>query len=590
MASLRTSFALFAAFFVTLASLGRARASIVVFKEGGAVSVSARRIAISRGIAQGFAWEQLQFGVARGELIWIVPVFGQGGAAGWIDAADDRWLDALSEVTAKTVDPPASLGCAVGRRDSLAAARSTRSVRRVERSLGTMSPLAAIDRLRAQGFVLSEGQRLQMRQLQSDGFDVALLALDRTGEADRTQVIRLHGLHDALAPISFAPAEARTEAYLIGPGAQRLAGVQTAELDLSRLVWLGSASNYRQILGEALASAPLARTFASYEGLMRDLPDARGGSLPSLARRYLAPIGPGGQPLGIESSCAARLAVAAGATRVVGSYCPQAAPWPGAGSPPACSPVVGDTIPASSLVCGVRDDLAAAFSGKIPSGTWIVRFDGLRAVDGGARRVELAPSRSIAAHVEARTGGCDDQGGGFPAGPGGGPGGSVGGGDQGSTTTPGSDPSSPTTPVRPARRDSSGEGCSGGVMIIESCSSSSSGGGCGGSSSDSGDSCDGDSSSSSDDGCGSSSSSSDSGCGSSSSSSSSGCGSSSSSSKDDGCGSSSSSGSSSGCGSSGKGADDGCRIARRAPRVRMSALIYGLVAVATVLRRAGRRR
>jgi hypothetical protein len=194
----------------------------------------------------------------------------------------------------------------------------------------------------------------------------------------------------------------------------------------------------------------------------------------------------------------------------------------------------------ATFACGTRLDLAAALVGLAPNAAWITRFEGIDpGIDGKLRDDGNVALPSLHQVV---LGGCTD-GSPQPSGPG--PGSPSGGGGGGGYDDDGTGAAS-----------AAADAC---VIGLDACSrssgDSSSGDGCGGDSSSSGDGCGGDSGSSSD-----------------------GCG-----------GSSGSSGDSCSSGTHTSSADDGCRIGYRARRVRLSPIVLGLVAVATILRRRGRR-
>lgn len=192
-------------------------------------------------------------------------------------------------------------------------------------------------------------------------------------------------------------------------------------------------------------------------------------------------------------------------------------------------------LAAGTFACGSRLDLSEALVGLAPNAAWITRFDALdSAIDGKLANDGTVMLPSLHAVV---LGGC-------------------------TTGSPGPAPGPTPDPTPSGGGDDDGNGAAGAaadacVIGLDACSRSSndsSGSGCGGDSSSSSDGCGGDSSSSG------------------------GCG-----------GSSGSSGDSCSSGTHTSSADDGCRIGYRPRRVRLSPVVLGLVALATILRRRGRR-
>ncbi|MGZ3449689.1 MAG: DUF2330 domain-containing protein [Polyangiales bacterium] len=198
------------------------------------------------------------------------------------------------------------------------------------------------------------------------------------------------------------------------------------------------------------------------------------------------------------------------------------------------TPATGE-LAAATFTCGKRDDLSAALVGLAPSSTWITRFEALDpGIDG---RLATDGTVPVPSYHDVVLGGCTQ------------------------VVTHPSDPGTPNGPSSGSDQNDStaahvaADAC---LIGLDSCSRSSS------DSSSSG--CSGDSSSSSN------------GCGGDSSSSSGGCG-----------GSSSSSGDSCSSGPHTSSADDGCRISYKPRRVRLSPIVLGLAAFATILRRRTRR-
>jgi hypothetical protein len=343
----------------------------------------------------------------------------------------------------------------------------------------------------------------------------------------------------------------RLTAYAFASGRAKLSSVPAVEVDPGKLEWSGGRSNYKDLLDDTIvAAAPgVALTFTGIDGVFTDQP-AAGGTLPSLARRYF----------GGADECIARVSSMSTSSRVVAPTCAKPSELTAGATPPGCEVPTSEQMAPTQLSCGGRDDLAAATGGLSPATMVLTRLDGVAAAIPIAPALELSALGSVPSYREAKLGPLCSVGP-NPSVPSGGDPGTPGG-----SQTPSTEDPQPAPPHYSSNHD----GCSSTAQVFaDSCSgsssSSSSSDGCSGDSSGSDDSCSGDSSSGSSGGC-----------------------SGASDSADDGCSSSSSS-SSSGCSGASSAADDGCRAARVRPRVRFSAGLYVLIALAAIARRFGRR-
>jgi len=548
---------------VTLLSLfGRsAAASLVVAKPGGDVHASEARIAFSTNEKRTVAWEQLVLDEARGELAWVVPV----PKGGWIEAADDHVFESLDEATAAVTAPTKGLGCAPTARESTAAPRATIPPRAVSKVFSPIAAGAAVERLTSLGFVVDANGRASLAALDVAGEDVAILVLP-AGPRGETRVVRVLGPRGRSFPSILAPTNgsaARLHAWVLSSSRVRFFGVPAGEIDPGKLAWNGGRSNFQTLLDDAIvASTPgVVVTYAGIDGVFLD---QSGGStlstVPSWTRQYFGAWDSGGYPA--AWTCAVRVSGLAGSSKLVAPSCAKAPPWFTSEPVPGCAVPGSSEIAPSELTCGALDDVAVAAGGLSPSRTWLTRLEGIAVPSPKAHVLEPVSLGSIPSFREAKVGDCTGT---SPVTP---PGG----------TTP---PDDTDAGLDPTGEPGGGGGGGGGYH------GSSSSDGCGTTLQIMSDGCSGSSSSSSSDGCGGDSSSSSDGCDGGSSSSSDGC-SGASSSADDGC-SSGSGGSSSGCSGAASAADDGCRVTRARPRVRFSAWIYALVAVAAVSRRIGRK-
>lgn len=551
-----------AVFYALLSLAARpAEASLVLAKPGGDVHARESRVAFSTSDKRTVAFEQLIFDEARGELAWVVAL----PKGGWIEGADDHLFESLDEATAPVIAPGKWLGCAPTARESTAEPRSTLAPRPVSRVHAPMAAGAAADKLTSLGFIVDDSARASLAALDAAGEDVAVFVLP-SGASNQTRVVRVLGPRGRPFPSILVPssgAAARLRAWVMAPSRVRFFGIPAGEVDASKLAWTGGRSNFDALLDEAIAkSTPgVVVTFAGVDGVFVDQSSGSPVSqVPSWARQYFG-AWEGGYPSAF--TCASRVAGLAGSAKIVAQTCAKTPPWFTTEPLPACVVPGSEEIAASELTCGALDDLAVATGGHAPSRSWLTRFEGVAVSSAKGFLVEPVGLGSIPSFHEANVGSdCstgsssppptstppdDGQSGFGPSGTG-----STGGGGGGYTGSSSSDGCGTTLQIM-------SDGCSGS-------SSSSSSDGCSGDSSSSGDSCDGGSSSSSGDSCGGSSSSADDGC-------------------------SSSSGSSGGsCSGAASSADDGCRVTRARPRLRFSAWIYALCAVATVCRRMGRKR
>lgn len=550
----------------------RADASIVVAKGGSAPHVATARMAIAENTQRSVVWEQLSFDPdTSGELAWIVAV----PKGGFIEGADPTWFEALDGVSAPIIAPSKSLGCYDAGYETTAAPKTTAPPRPIDRALFSQTTGAiALDRLKAAGYVVDAPTAAMLASVDALGEEVAVLHLPPA--VGSTRVIRVLGPPSRPLPVTLAPNGVRSTKLLVwvlASSRMKIAGVPAMEPAFDRLAWLGTQSNYASLLDDTLssvvASFGVAVPFASPDAMFADQPTGTvGRTVPSLVRAYFgadddAPTGPW--------ICAKQATSFAASDKTVALSCAKPPTWTTDATPPTCADPPPDSLAVADFVCAAHDDLGVALGGARPSHTWITRFESWSAPRVVPVNLEETSLGSLPVFHEAKslgTGACPPVTGNPPG----------SGGDPTGATDPNSgyDPGTSNQPYPPNTQ----------VIVHDGCSSSGAGTGCGKSSS----------SSTSDDGCSKKDGgSSDSGCGSSSSSSSdSGCGKgSSSSSSDSGCGGSSSGSSGGGCGGASSGADKGCSVStgvRGAFRLKFSVLGYLAAAIATVLRRATRKR
>lgn len=538
-----------------LSLVGRpARASLVLAKAGGDVHASEARVALSSSEKRTVTFEQLVLDEARGELAWVIAV----PKGGWIEGADAHVFESLDEATAPVIAPAKSLGCAPTAREATAEPRSAVAPRTISKVEFPVAANVAATRLNALGFVVDEKARGALAALAVAGEDVAIVVLP-AGPRGETRVVRVLGPPGRPFPSILGPTAGvspRLRAWLMAPTRVRLAGLPHGEIDPARLTWSAGRSNFRTLLDETLAKDGLAVTFAGIDGVFVDQASGTAASIvPSWTRQYFGAWDSGGTAA--AWACASRVSGLSTRAQLISLSCPKSPPWFSTEPVPGCLvPPAGELAP-SEFSCGALDDLAVAAGGLSPSRTFLTRLDGVLAPTATGLPLEPVGLGSIPSFREATLGECGSSGG-------------SSGGSTGSPPSTGAPPSDDDAGLDPTGSSGSGgsgsssDGCSTTVGVIDSCTRTS----------QSSDSCSGSSSSSSDS------------CGGSSSSSSESC-SGASSSADDGCSSGSSS--SGACSGAAGAADDGCRVTRARPRVRFSALIYSLIAVATVLRRLGRR-
>ncbi len=503
-------------------------ASSLLTKPDGDVRVSEVRVAFSSSSLRTVAWEQLAIEEARGELAWLVAV----PRGGWVEPGDEHFFESLDEATAPVIAPAKALECGAAS-ESIAHPRGV-PPRTISNTYASLAPAAAIEKLTSLGFVVDPATRASILALDALSEDLAILILP-PGTRGVTRIARVLGPASRAFPLTVVPPSgARLAGFVLSSGRARFAGLPSGAVDPALLSWSGGKSNYASLLDATLEKvAPGAATvFAGSDGIFSDQPGGgTGATIPSLVRRYFT-----------TPECAVRAAGFAASPRVVGPTCAKSSSWTSGLTPPGCAVATSEELPASQLMCGALDDLAVGASGHAPGRLVLTRLEGILASAPRGRVLELVGLGSIPSFHEAKVGPLCTA--------------SLGGG---SSPTPNGQPTpvDPAPPGEPAAQpeSSSSSGCSStGQAFSDSCSrSSDSGDGCSGDSS-SKDSCSGDSSS-------------------------------------DGCSSGSGSSSSSGCDCKGASdaADDGCHSARARPRIRASAAMYLLIALAAIGRRFGRK-
>lgn len=526
---------LLAALLASLLGVRVSLASNLLIKADGDVRVSEVRVAYSVSSLRTVAWEQLTIDEARGELAWLIAV-PSSAKGGWIEPADEHFFESLDEATAPVIAPAKALECGAAS-ETTAAPRGV-PARPVGTAYAPLAPTAAVDKLIALGFIVDASTRASILALDALGEEVAILILP-AGTRGVTRIARVLGPSTRAFPLTLVPTTgARLQGYVLSAARARFSGLPSGEIDPAALSWSGGTSNYGALLDATIEKvAPgAATTFAGSDGIFSDQPGGTTGStIPSWARRYFTSPG-----------CVSRVAGLAYSPRVVAPTCAKPSAWTPGLTPPGCTVTTSEQIPAADLFCGSLEDVAVAASGHAPGRLVLTRLEGLANSAPRGRAVELLALGSIPSFREAKAGPLctattGDAGGSTPTG----------------QPTP-LEPAPPSEDPPPSSSaysnasacSSTADACSRSSSSSDSCSGdSSSGDSCGGDSS-SGDGCDGDSSS-------------------------------------DSC--SSDSGGSSSCKGASDAADDGCRSARARPRIRVSAAMYLLIALAAIARRYGRR-
>ena len=530
----------------------------------GAASIAEVEVAVASAPGRTTRWVRLRVKGSAGAFVWLLPV----RPGGMLDLASDAWIESLEGATAPRVLQPAySAPCAVkggidvvGRTEHVA----TRAPDVVAITIDLPSVEAT---LHDWGIAFPTSLRGNVETTFAAGSHLALLLFSPASSDTTTRTVRVVDDAPAVLPLlltSGASGGVAITAFIVGDDRAGLGTLAPLSFDPASITWRADGtSNWRDARAAALGASPnawlLESAGASPLFQIRTIP---GGAIPAITDSYFSRAGAYGDVSADATSCAVSAHGASTTTRVVAAACPLGALARAAG--PGGLPTCIESTPTAQLSpdpfrCGTgADDLAHAFSLRVPSGTWVTRATGV--VPAGVYGQDVA--------IVAQSGGAHDavvQASKYevtcsssPGGSGGVVGTSGGGGGSGSghpDPAPGQggalvgvdDPGTSDTAAAAGEACSgfAGDGCGGDTSSTDSSSSSS----CGGSSSSSSES------------------------------SSSGCG-----------GSSSSESSSSGCGSSSSSSSSNCTSSRRSTRSPFSRVAIGALALVTLLRRASRRR
>ncbi len=552
-----------------LAVAGEARANGgLVSSPQGAASIAEVEVAVASSPGRTTRWARLRVRGAAGAFVWLLPV----RPGGMLDLASDAWMEALQASTAPRVLQPAfSAPCSVkGGIDVVG--RTEHVATRAPDDVAIATDVASLaTALRDWGIALPTNLRNNVETTFTDGSHLALLLFSPTSNDTTTRTVRVVDDAPAALPLlltSGASAGVAVTAFVIGDARAELGALPALSLDPATIGWRADGtSTWRDARAAALGASPNAWLLesAGASPLFR-IQTIPGATIPAITDSYFARAGAYGDASADATSCAVSAHGASTTTRVVAAACPVGAlaRVAGPGGVPVCieSTAIAQLSP-DPFRCGNRaDDLAHAFSLRVPSDTWVTRAAGFVPAGVYGQDIAIAPGGGATKDPVVQASKYDvvcssatpGHGSGGPTG-----GGSGGGGGSG-------DPTGGQGAVVGVNED---PGTSDAAAIAGDTCSGFAGDGCGGDTSTSS------TSSSSDSSCGGSSS------GGSSESSGSGCGGSSSSSEssNSGCGSSSSSSSSSNCTST-----------RRSTRSPFSRYAIGALALVALLRRASRKR